>query len=318
MYLAVNYSEAAVELYQERLIEVDFFKIPAWRGVVVEANAIGKTYVHFPFKVGQPTNHVWNTETKTSITWDFVDFFLAETQTPFINIHLEPTKYDYPDIQIANLAADQVDRLITDILSNLRPIIQRYGAEKIILENSHIAINHNVLWAAMLPRLITTVIRETGCGFLFDLSHARIAATYLGMDLQTYIEALPLEMIREIHVTGLQRIEGEWLDVLAQLEPAAQEIVHPLVGRMIDHMPMTASDWSFFDWSIKQINSGQWASPWVVAFEYGGVGALCASVTKRSVLQEQLPSLHQQVKTNSVDQAFVNQGGSGGAHTSPR
>ena len=47
-----------------------------------------------------------------------------------------------------------------------------------------------------------------------------------------------------------------------------------LAGRLIDHLPMTDEDWSLCEWAMAQIGAGRWSRPWIVTFEYGGVGPL--------------------------------------------
>jgi uncharacterized protein (UPF0276 family) len=74
------------------------------------------------------------------------------------------------------------------------------------------------------------------------------------MDAREYVNALPVERIREIHI----------------------------------------------GWSMEQVRGGAWGRPWVVAFEYGGVAPLWEAMTKRDVLREQVPRLHEMVKTSSA------------------
>ena len=86
---------------------------------------------------------------------------------------------------------------------------------------------------ACLPEVVRRVIEETGCGLLLDLSHTRLAAQELGMDARDYISALPVERIHEIHVTGIQRFEGRWMDMVRRAGIKEEEVV--FAGQPIDH-----------------------------------------------------------------------------------
>ena len=50
------------------------------------------------------------------------------------------------------------------------------------------------------------------------------------------------------------------------------------------------------DWVLERIKSGQWASPWLLAFEYGGVGEKFAYRSNPQVIEEQVPQLYERVK----------------------
>ncbi len=52
------------------------------------------------------------------------------------------------------------------------------------------------------PDFIADVLAETGVGFLFDLAHARVSAARLGFGIDDYLDRLPLDRVRQIHVSG--------------------------------------------------------------------------------------------------------------------
>jgi uncharacterized protein len=59
---------------------------------------------------------------------------------------------------------------------------------------------------------ITEVARRTGCGILCDVNNIYVSASNFGFDPLAYIEALPIEMIGEIHLAGHHAAED--VDVL--------------------------------------------------------------------------------------------------------
>jgi len=67
------------------------------------------------------------------------------------------------------------------------------------------------------------------------------------------------------------------------------------MGHYVDHLPMTGGDWEYLSWSVEQIESGKWAEPWTITFEYGGVGGMFAPITDREVIQLQVPRMYELV-----------------------
>lgn len=49
---------------------------------------------------------------------------------------------------------------------------------------------------------LSELVRSTGCGLLLDVSNAYLSAINHGRDLDTYIDALPLDAVGEVHVAG--------------------------------------------------------------------------------------------------------------------
>jgi len=195
-----------------------------------------------------------------------------------------------------------IDMLTEYLICDVRAVVGRFGPERVIIENDHGNGDRHLL-AAYLPKTVWQIIEETGCGLLLDLSHARLAARRLSMDAREYVSLLPVEHIREIHVTGIQRFGGRWTHLLHRAGISDSTIQH-FADRLLDHLPMTDKDWRFFAWAMEQVHSGAWAKPWVVTFEYGGVGPLFKAITDPRVLTEQIPRLYELVKNGAAVQTF--------------
>lgn len=115
------------------------------------------------------------------------------------------------------------------------------------------------------------------------------------MDVYDYIELLPIEHTREIHITGLQIIDEAWTSVLRTAGyPEAK--IRDLAGTPLDHLPLIDEDWAFCEWLVQRIRSGEYGDPWLATLEYGGVGRRWAVMTDQSVLREQAPRLHDLIK----------------------
>jgi uncharacterized protein (UPF0276 family) len=293
MQFAANYSVPTAELLRTGQIQLDRFKCPAWPDVIAAAQAIGPTYVHFPLLVGSGIGDAIDAETGQPADWARIETLMAQTETPFVNAHLASRVQDHPDMPANTNDPVHIEMLTEHLIRDVRAVVKRFGAERVMVENDFDSGGEH-LPPAYLPECICRVVEETGCGLLFDVSHARIAAHDLGMDAREYIGRLPVQHTREIHVTGIQRFEGPWIEALRQAGIDAATIQR-FAGRLLDHLPMTGEDWEFFAWAMNQVHSGTWGQPWVVTFEYGGVGPLFQALTQADVLAEQIPRLYKLV-----------------------
>ena len=292
MKLAVNYSLPTVDLLCKKKIEIDYLKCPAWPDLIAQAQSIHPVYVHFPLTVGKGIGDAMDTETGQSPDWSKVEALLQQTSTRYVNVHLDSLRRDYPDIPAKTTDPAHEEMLTERMIHDLSAVVERFGAERVIAENDN-DIGSRMLYPALYPVFIRRVIEETNCGFLFDLSHARLSARALGMDPQEYISGLPLKRIREIHVTGIQKFDGHWLDAARKHNLDAAE---QWGGEWIDHLPMIEPDWEFFSWALGQISSGAWAMPQIVAFEYGGVGGLFGALMDEQTIATQVPRLRAMIE----------------------
>ncbi len=291
---AVNYSDAAADLLRRGVIAPDRFKCPAWPDLLAEVRRQHPCYVHFPLVVGSGNGDARNAEQGQPADWAAIERMLRETDTPLVNLHLNATMRDHSGIAQHRTDADAIAQVTEAYLRDVLPVVARWGAEHVIVENT--PAESGRLRAAYLPAVIRHVVEETGCGLLLDVSHARIAAADLGMDARDYLAALPLPRTREIHLTGIQTFDGYWTDYLraAGLDDA---FFARYVGRPLDHLPFTDADWAFTEWAMAQVHSGAWGAPWIVSLEYGGVGGgFFGAVTNAEVIATQVPRLQAMVQ----------------------
>lgn len=153
-------------------------------------------------------------------------------------------------------------------------LVERFGPKKIIIENSpYYEGMGNTLRICVEPRLITRLLEETGCGLLLDISHAIITSQNMGMDPLEYFSQLPVHKVKELHFAGIHRIKGRWTD----------------------HLSILKRDWRWLDWVLTRLIPGDWSTPWMLAFEYGGVGAGFEWRSKPDVILDQVPKLLERV-----------------------
>jgi hypothetical protein len=195
---AVNYSPPAVRLSRQGQIRIDLFKCPAWRDLVQEIAGELPIYVHFPLRVGGGTGHLVDTEKNQFADLDFMEALRVQSQTPFLNVHLAVTAGDCPGLAFDALDAAACERVASQLLRDLEPAVERWGADRIVLENIY---DHGgqYYYAAFVPEVIQRVIETSGCGLLLDVSHARLGARCLGLEARSYLQSLPLSRLKEIH-----------------------------------------------------------------------------------------------------------------------
>jgi hypothetical protein len=81
------------------------------------------------------------------------------------------------------------------------------------------------------PDFICQVIAQTGCGFLLDTGHARIAAESLGMDIYGYLQLLPMERVVQVHASGPRRVEDCLVDVHQPLQEEDYELLEFILAK---------------------------------------------------------------------------------------
>jgi uncharacterized protein len=288
MEFAVNYSPILAELVGSGQVQVDRFKCPAWPDLIKEAMKIRPVYIHFPLLVGSGVSHPMDDEVKAPADLERIADLMEMTGTPYVNTHFIATSQHYSDIPIDSRDPRHIGQVVSNTLRDLEPLIRRFGADHVLVEN--IINEYGWLSISALPQALKQVVEESGCGFLFDLSHARLAARNLGEEPREYVSAMPMEHIREIHITGLQKLEGELLEMMWRVGDPYGMAKH-MAGRFVDHFPMLDEDWVEMEWLMGKIRDGVFAAPWVMSYEYGGVGNFWAEVTKREVYLSQLPRM---------------------------
>ena len=262
MNFAINYSPQAAELLRNGTIQIDYFKTPPWPEMIAEAEQLAPVAVHFELRIGN------------ALEADLAEIerFLSSTATAYVNIHLGIRPAEMPEIPInEHPTPAQREAVIERMLASVQHLTGHFGAARVIAENIPFRLNEdsNPL-ACVEPEVITTVIEESDCGLLLDVSHARIAAHALGVEPHAYIESLPVERLRELHFTG----------------------IHDWSGYRMDHLEILEADWPWLDWVLEQERSGRWGQAHMLAFEYSGTGEFFQRFSDPEVIARQVPRLY--------------------------
>jgi uncharacterized protein len=275
MQLAVNYTPQAAALLDAGQIDFDLYKCPDWPHVIEQARRQRPAYVHFPLHAGRGR--------LDQVDWSTIEALLQHTDTHFVNVHLAPHSADFPGMSPDTTDPAWTERLVERVLADVLLVRQRFGPERVILENVpwDPDPDYSIPRPVTLPETIAQIVRETGCGFLLDIAHARIAALHLEMDEFAYLDMLPVENLREVHVTGT--------------------LYDADAGYWRDHFEMTPDDWALVDYTLDRIGHGLWPQPQIVALEYGGVGPMFDWRSEPEVIAREVPRLAQMLHTAQLN-----------------
>ena len=102
----------------------------------------------------------------------------------------------FADLLPLPLNAETLDRLCRNIDE-----AQEFLGRRILIENPS---NYMHLPGAEIPEaeFLVAAARRTGCGLLVDVNNVHVSARNIGLDANSYLDALPPELIGEIHVAG--------------------------------------------------------------------------------------------------------------------
>ena len=219
MKLACNYCPEAELLVREGKIEIDYFKIPALDSQADLLNDPGACE-EFAARAGALRPLLLHG------MYPSMDRLIEISKTPGISFH--------PDLDSST---------VNDIVSFVQSLQAQYAhLDFVSVENSGAAIEAN-------PLALAKIVRQSGCTFLLDISHAYCTSQRLNMDFRAYLSLLPLDRIHEIHINGWAEkdgdimchitINGQGYEILEELlTVCALEIITIEYGRENDRIGM--------------------------------------------------------------------------------
>jgi uncharacterized protein (UPF0276 family) len=270
MRFAVNYSAPAYALIESGAIDTDMLKCSSdFPDLIPLSRKLKPVCIHFSFHAGRPTHEKYDKK--------MIEHMLKISDTRYVNMHLSATNEDYPEIDVESQKKEDRERVIEKMIVDVTEMTDLFGSDKVILENfpyhARARSKKDILRVVVETETINRVIEETGCGLLLDIDHARTAALAMGEDPKTYIGALPVNRIKELHMTGTKMNNGV----------------------LESHLAMKEDDWEFFDWTLGKIARKEWSEPDIMAFEYGGVGKAFEVRSDPKVIRTQVPLFMQKI-----------------------
>lgn len=202
MKLACNYYPETEELVSKGTIDIDYFKFPAlgFQTGILEKDR-KEDFEAFTARITKlkpillhglyPAPHDLSSTTLTEdFDFETMNRFIEQTKTPGLSFH--------PTLTVIDPSADS-KALVRTIIRNLQFIKKHYAdMEFISLENGD-----SFRFGPLIdPQVITEIIRESGCQFLLDISHAYCASRCRNENVRDYLSKLPLDHVYEIHING--------------------------------------------------------------------------------------------------------------------
>ena len=142
---------------------------------------------------------------------------LERTRAPWLSVHLGFSAAEvFFDVHMtARSPVLPRDELFANICRNVRALASAI-AVPLILENLDYCPG-GAYEQICDPAFIAAVLNETDAGLLLDLAHARVSAERLGLPIETYLGQLPLDRVRQLHISGPRLRDGVLFDAHAAL-----------------------------------------------------------------------------------------------------
>lgn len=154
------------------------------------------------------------------------------TQSPWISVHIEllPLHVYLLSTRFGlHLDPPDINRSIRKFVHQLEKL-KGFNELPLILENLPSLPDRKYCYAAGTD-VITEILETTDSGLLLDISHARLAASFQGMDVHEYLEKLPLDRTKQIHVSGIREWNGHLLDAHESLQKEDYAILRWVLGK---------------------------------------------------------------------------------------
>jgi uncharacterized protein (UPF0276 family) len=174
--------------------------------------------------------------------WTVTEAALGATGAPWLSLHVG---FSAPAVAFADgmkPAGPVLDRAAT--LAAMTTTVREVRARcpvPVLLENLDLqgggAYEH-----VCEPAFLHELLEATEAWMLLDLAHAQVSASRLGITAEAYLEALPLERVRALHLSGPRTRDGALWDAHETLRERDRELLERVLAR---------------------------TRPWALTFEYG-------------------------------------------------
>ncbi len=237
--LSVSYSQALLQVLQDGRPPLSAVETGPWfseKEVVMARMELPDLAVHF---------HAGNLLTCTfraATAVQSIKNYHQLTQSPWATPHIDLLPYGYLRLAKRYKIALPLpgERLMVKRLIGRVRGLQEALDVPVVLENMPMLPGGKYQFQSD-PRIINTILEQTGCNMLLDTSHARVAAALRGWQIEDYINELPLEKVVHMHVSGPREKNGVLYDA---------------------HEPLGEEDYRVLEWILKRTR------PQVLTLEY--------------------------------------------------
>ncbi|HEY5563691.1 MAG TPA: DUF692 family multinuclear iron-containing protein [Clostridiaceae bacterium] len=262
MRIGCNLSTELIELIDKKRLYVDYVKIALSKSdeeIPAEYKVYGKLLLH---GVGIYIPQHTGTTKLNSINWNRVRDKIEFCNSNFIGLHCATYQSDWNGEEVTfEMVKERMGCSIKQWKENLdvKILIKNVPYTPYYETNSPKLIKHSVS-----TKLINELCSEYEVGLLLDIAHAKVTASGLNMSIEDYLTALPLELVREIHVVGTRDTEN---------------------GLRDNHLEMDEYDYGILEFVLKM------TTPEIVTLEYGGFGEYFSWRSDKSAIERQLKEI---------------------------
>lgn len=226
--LTTNYSESLLTLIRSNDAPIDGVEVGPW----LRSEKIRRIQQEFPdwpiqFHAGSfiTRYRYWRG------VLDRLTEYNSCTQSEWISLHIEllpiwvfllSSRFGF---HLNPPKAKQASDSFVRTLLQLKEVVEL----PIILENLPSLHQEKYAYAAE-PSAISDIVRKTDSGLLLDIAHARVAASYRRMSVEAYLEKLPLERTKQIHVSGARVKDGYLQDTHEAMQDEDYSILKWVLG----------------------------------------------------------------------------------------
>lgn len=256
MLLACNYSDELIELLKEDIVNVDYIKLglfEMYKDVWEKALSIKPILLH-----GLGFNERASMKNINDVNWEYVNSSIYKYKSPHYAIHLASILKDWD--------YNCKEQSMIEHMINVVKVWSTNIEVPFLIENMPYSLFDEQEFGMMKfctsTDVINQVLDKTNAKLLLDIAHAKVTATNCHESVYDYLNRLPLEKVKEIHIVGTAEKENvelrDW------------------------HLEMKEEDYEILQWVLSK------TKPDIVTLEYGGPGEVFSWRSDKEALKRQL------------------------------
>lgn len=247
MQIGVNYLLEARDLFEEGKIDfVDYFKLYSLNSDLsgMDWCASQRPFVMFHGVCGG-ASAIGNKNLFEEMNIEKTKEMIEVSKVPYVSAHI-----------CTKNKTQTEEETLEAIRQNVKQMREIFGKD-VVLENIPYRRHYDHCTYLLNPETISKIVYENNTGFLFDISHARKAADYLGMTLEEYVEKLPMDRVVEFHLAGMYEVPDlSKEEIRAQYTPRQIEFLESMIrilGRRADcHGVLHEEDYNFIEKAVER------------------------------------------------------------------
>ncbi|MFZ5354853.1 MAG: DUF692 family multinuclear iron-containing protein [Bacillota bacterium] len=269
MKIGCNLSTELMVLIDKQKLSVDYVKVALSKldeKIPLEYKNYGILLLH---GIGVDVPQHTGAANLENLDWDRVRYTIDFFDSKFIGLHCGAYMSDWQEEEITY-------EMVKERMGYCLKVWKRNLTIDILIENLpytpyYEKNNSRIIKHSVSPRLINELCIEQEVGLLLDIAHAKVSASGLSIPVKEYLDALPLDRVREVHVVGTR----DTVD-----------------GLRDSHLEMDKEDYEILEYVIQRSN------PEIVTLEYGGFGEHYLWRSNIDAIERQLKRIREIVYKN--------------------